>query len=54
MGESNTVVSDYTMYRHLEQYCFHPAIYGLQYAKKGLLDICIKCRPGSACAIRAC
>ena len=26
MGESNTVVSAYTTYRHLQQYCFHPAI----------------------------
>ena len=24
MGESNTVVSAYTMYRHLQQYCSHP------------------------------
>ena len=27
MGESNTVVSAYTMYRHLQQYCSHPSIY---------------------------
>ena len=26
MGESNTVVSAYTMYRHLHQYCSHPSI----------------------------
>ena len=26
MGESNTVVSAYTMYRHLQQYCSHPSI----------------------------
>ena len=25
MGESNTVVSAYTMYRHLQQYCCHPS-----------------------------
>ena len=24
MGESNTVVSAYTLYRHLQQYCFYP------------------------------
>ena len=24
IGESNTVVSTYTMYRHLQQYCSHP------------------------------
>ena len=27
MGESNTVVSAYTLYRHLQQYCFHPSTY---------------------------
>ena len=27
MGESNTVVSAYTMYRHLHQYCSRPSIY---------------------------
>ena len=27
MDESNTVVSAYTMYRHLQQYCSHPSIY---------------------------
>ena len=27
MGESNTVVSAYTMYRHLQQYCSLPSIY---------------------------
>ena len=27
MGESNTVVSAYTLYRHLKQYCSHPSIY---------------------------
>ena len=26
MGESNTVVSAYTLYRHLQQYCSHPLI----------------------------
>ena len=26
MGESNTVVSDYTLYRHLQQYCSHPSL----------------------------
>ena len=26
MGESNTVVSAYIMYRHLQQYCSHPSI----------------------------
>ena len=26
MGESSTVVSAYTMYRHLPQYCFYPLI----------------------------
>ena len=25
MDESNTVVSAYTMYRHLQQYCSHPS-----------------------------
>ena len=25
MGESNTVVSAYTRYRHLQQYCSHPS-----------------------------
>ena len=27
MGESNTVVSTYTMSRHLQQYCSHPSNY---------------------------
>ena len=27
LGESNTVVSAYTMYRHLQQYCSHPSIW---------------------------
>ena len=26
MGESNTVVSAYTLYRHLQQYSFHPLV----------------------------
>ena len=26
MSESNTVVSAYTMYRHLQQYCSNPSI----------------------------
>ena len=26
MGESNTVVSVYTLYSHLQQYCSHPSI----------------------------
>ena len=26
MGENNTVVSAYTTYRHLQQYCSHPSI----------------------------
>ena len=26
MGESNTVESAYTLYRHLQQYCSHPSI----------------------------
>ena len=26
MGKSNTVVSTYTMYRHVQQYCSHPSI----------------------------
>ena len=26
MDESNTVLSAYTMYRHLQQYCSHPSI----------------------------
>ena len=26
MGESNTVVSAYTLYRHLQQYCSHKSI----------------------------
>ena len=26
MGERNTVVSAYTTYRHLQQYCSHPSI----------------------------
>ena len=26
MGESNTVVTAYTLYRHLQQYCSHPVI----------------------------
>ena len=27
MGQSNTVVSAYTMYRHLQQYCSHQSIH---------------------------
>ena len=27
IGESNTVVSAYPLYRHLEQYCFHLSTY---------------------------
>ena len=26
MGESDTVVSAYTIYRHLQQYCCHPSV----------------------------
>ena len=26
MGENNTVVSAYTKYRHLQQYCSHPLV----------------------------
>ena len=26
MGESNTVVSAYTLYSHLQHYCSHPSI----------------------------
>ena len=26
MGESNTVVSAYTLYGHLQQYCSHPLV----------------------------
>ena len=26
MGESNTIVSAYTSYRHLQQYCSYPSI----------------------------
>ena len=26
MGDSNTVVSAFTLYRHLQQYCSHPSI----------------------------
>ena len=26
MGEYNTILSAYTLYRHLEQYCTHPSI----------------------------
>ena len=29
MGERNTVVSDYMLYRHLQQYCSHPFWIGL-------------------------
>ena len=35
MGESNTVVSAYTMYRHLQQYCSHPSI-------SAWIEICIR------------
>ena len=31
MGESNTVASAYTWYRHLQQYCSHPSIYILNH-----------------------
>ena len=27
MGESNTDVSAYTLYKHLQQYCSHPSMY---------------------------
>ena len=27
MGKKNTVVSAYTLYRHLQQYCSHPSVY---------------------------
>ena len=37
MGESNTVVSAYTLYRHLQQYCSHPSNYVL--AKGGLYAV---------------
>ena len=30
MGESNTIVSAYTMYRHLQYYCSHPSIYSYE------------------------
>ena len=40
MGENNTVVSAYTLYRHLQQYCSHLSIHvitvivKLEWAKK--------------------
>ena len=43
MGESNTVVSAYTFYRHLQQYCSRPSIYLfksvqlLMFCKRGLI-----------------
>ena len=43
MGESNTVVSAYTTFRYFKHYCSHPSIYGLQHAKRGHSDICLKC-----------
>ena len=36
MGENNTVVSAYIMYRHLQQYCSHPSI-GIR--------MCFRCQP---------
>ena len=36
MGESNTVVSACTMYRHLQQYCSHPSIGEICYFVKDL------------------
>ena len=34
MEESNTVVSAYALYRHLQQYCSHPSNYGKQVASE--------------------
>ena len=42
MGESNTIVSAYTLYRHLQQYCSHPSICCLCLYCKHVL--CIKNR----------
>ena len=33
MGESNTVVSAYTLYRHLQQYWSHPSILAVRVNK---------------------
>ena len=37
MGESNTVVSVTTMYRHLQQYCSHPLCMSHALRKGGLM-----------------
>ena len=37
MDESNTAVSAYTLYRHLQQYCSHPSICR-KYTKDGCND----------------
>ena len=46
MGESNTVVSAYTTYRHLQQYCSHPTINKQRYPKAKHL-----CWPNSICGL---
>ena len=40
MGECNTVVSAYTLYRHLQQYCSHPSIY-VELTFEGHYTVCI-------------
>ena len=45
MGESNTVVSAYSTYRHLQQYCSHPSIYCM-YLKGPLHPYPVGCHTG--------
>ena len=41
MDESNTVVSAYTLHRHLQQYCSHPVIY--------VIPDCLDCLASFTC-----
>ena len=53
MGESNTVVSAYTMHRHLQQYCSHQSIYIYNQTNflAGMDDVtdCRQCEGGYYC-----
>ena len=42
MGESNTVVNAYTLYRHLQQYCSHSSIYTEPQKKRGNFNYSIR------------
>ena len=55
--ESNTVVSAYTMYRHLQQYCSHPSLSSIDIDSfdcclgKGSMDMVLLCLVSERCKL---